>query len=43
MKQGRKNHLHENELKLNLKNKIRREKKKHLNIFFNNLPIPTLI
>lgn len=27
MKQGRKNHLHENELKLNLKNKIRREKK----------------
>lgn len=27
MKQGRRNHLHENELKLNLKNKIRREKK----------------
>lgn len=27
MKQGRKNHLHENELKLNLKNKTRREKK----------------
>lgn len=27
MKQGRKNHLHENELKLNLKSKIRREKK----------------
>lgn len=27
MKQGRRNHLHENELKLNLKNKTRREKK----------------
>lgn len=33
MKQGRKNHLHENELKLNLKNKIRREKKTFKYIF----------